>query len=263
MKLTLTVEKETLHKSLTVAQDAINTLSISNRISEADMDRALKAIDAADQHEFPSGKMTYQPNATDKTGVFTLDVDDEAIRIVLPMVTHIARVAKPIISAIIALMGMFDGARAQITEKSREITKKINDRWGRSIAYAIVDCNIPELHVRAALMLKFDGFEAFDIVRINNYSKSDNISDIAKLYVDQLQKSELKLIFDEADATVAFHNLVDSYYREYTEVDSSVGADEANVVSDDVYENNDNIGTTGFGGICTADDEEEDENELN
>lgn len=188
MKITATAKTTTLIAAIDATVDTANAIQPEAITGNQHCEALNKLHKSSRNHKFAGGSWQYTTDG--ETGTMDIEIDDEAIVMMLPAIVKIAKATAPLINLAKTAIGMMENIGDQIKGIMDESNRKFVKRFGGVKTYAVGTIWCEDLEAFDVVVLEDDGFENVHAVNAEHCGAVNSMDVITKLAVAAWKKGE-------------------------------------------------------------------------
>ena len=161
MKIAINTTTRVINSGLETIADAINVFK-PDCVSGKDLIRAKNQVSKNQSGQGAGYSYNYETNGY---ASYSIEIDDEAIMMALPMVVKIAKAISPIVSMGIAMVNSLSNLKELFHGIGIDFNTKFQRRFGKEKTYDVASILNEDLRLADVVVVEDDGFDNWQLVR--------------------------------------------------------------------------------------------------
>lgn len=187
MKIEITTSEKTLYAMMNTTADVINEFK-PGEVDSSDRDEAEMEIRSSScKHVGPAYSWQYRNVLCNS--IMTVEIEDEAIVMAMPVVLKVAKAISPIVEMGMAAYKMVRNLKDQFNAIGSDFTSEFNKKFGREKTYAVVSIVNEDLQL-GDVVVEDDGFGNRKLIQVDHCWTINDPDTVMKVFNAALRRYE-------------------------------------------------------------------------
>ena len=188
MKIEITTSEKTLYAMMNTTADVINEFK-PGEVDSSDRDEAeMKIRSSSCKYVGPAYSWQYRNVLCNS--IMTVEIEDEAIVMAMPVVLKVAKAISPIVEMGMAAYKMVRNLKDQFNAIGSDFTSEFNKKFGREKTYAVVSIVNEDLQLGDVVVVEDDGFGNRMLIQVDHCWTINDPDTVMKVFNAALRRYE-------------------------------------------------------------------------
>lgn len=188
MKITINTTARIITTGLDTVADTINTFK-PDCVSNTDLIRAKNNVSKNQSGRGAGYHYNYETNGYESS--YSIEIEDDAILMAMPLVIKIAKAINPIVNMGVAMINSLSNLKDLFHGIGVDFSTKFTRRFGKEKTYAVASIFNEDLRLADVVVVEDDGFDNWQLVRAEHCWDIHDVDIVMRVFTAAYHRGEM------------------------------------------------------------------------